>query len=104
MPVPSGPAICDVGWGLRPGVSATGDCQQDKESRERPKRHSHDHCAAMRETDPVVSAVVHIFQAGHHSKRAPIRRMRGPVMAIGLSQEAPELVVTVCSALVLNRL
>ena len=44
------------------------------------------------------------LRARHHSRRAPILRMRGPVIAVGLSHDAPELVVTVCSALVLNRL
>ena len=41
---------------------------------------------------------------GYHSRRAPIRRMRGPVIAVGRSHDAPELVVSVCSALVLKML
>ncbi len=40
----------------------------------------------------------------YHANRAPMRNTRGPVIAVGRNQKAPELVVSVWAPLALNRL
>ena len=68
------------------------------------REHRRRDCLELRPHDqPIVLSLMAASQR-YHCNRAPIRTTRGAVIAVGRSQELPEVVVSICAALVLNML
>ena len=72
------------------------------------RRRARDRCFFFTEGQELRSCSISSdrFEASlrYHCSRAPIRRTRGAVIAVGRSHEPPEVVVSVCAALVLKML